>query len=108
MITDVLPVSFTYGGSPFPNGFIKSTDGNDTVFTHADGLEFRFKSDRYADTGAVEWTGWFENTGNGDSAQIKDINALDITLDCPGGKAEAGVIVTVSFVVASAWNSHTA
>jgi len=92
MIDGGFPVSFVYGGKPFPEGFaLKSKDSHSVVFAHPDGLKFRLQLEYYPDTGALEWTGWFENAGENDSAAIQNIDILDISLDCPAGESVVGI-----------------
>jgi len=88
MIEGGFPLSFAYGGRPFPEGFAKKPkDSHSVAFAHPDGLTFSLQFQYYADTGALEWTGWFENAGGQNSAMVKDINILDITLPCPTGSS---------------------
>lgn len=73
------PVSFTYGGRPFPHGFEQI---GPYEYVHKDtGLAFWLEVYTYgADSSAVEWVPHFENRGASDSLIIEDIHALDHTV----------------------------
>ena len=50
---------------------------------HQTGLSVTCEMLRYSDFPAAEWVLSFEDTGHADTPIIQDVQALDVTLDCP-------------------------
>ena len=76
--------SFEYAGRPFPEGFTRQP-GNAEVWAHASGLTVTVESTSYPETGAQEWTLWFENRGAADSAPLTNVCPLDARAAFPDG-----------------------
>ncbi len=75
------PLSFTYDGIPFPEGFTCEKG----ICASADGkLKFSFPYETYEDSAAVEWLPRFDCIGEEKTAQIKDVQALDYVFACDG------------------------
>ena len=71
---NAIPVSFTYDSVPFPEGFCFSEDR----YTAIDGsLVCEFPFTFRQEEAAVEWLPRFTNPGNTNTAQIRDVCALD-------------------------------
>ncbi len=83
-IANMPPFTFTYGGRPFPEGF---TQTGTYEFTHTEtGLKVTLAVETYGeDSSAVEWTPYFENTGNKDSLIIEDICPISLTVPVTEG-----------------------
>ena len=78
------PFSFTYAGRPFPEGFERSSQGAE-AWAHPSGLTVTVESTADPDTGAREWTLWFENRGAADSAPLANVYPLDARTVFPDG-----------------------
>ncbi|MGI6496733.1 MAG: alpha-galactosidase [Kiritimatiellia bacterium] len=89
-----LPVSFTYDGKPrrsfagaeFTGSTVSATPAGRKAtlrFRLDDVLEARVEAAFCAEFGEMEYTVWFENTGDRPSKTLEDVRALDI--DFPGG-----------------------
>ncbi len=89
-----LPFSFVYGGKSsrdFLDDWAYSVrtekpQPHKTLIHHrwldpATKLEVRCEAVRYDDYPVVEWTLWFENTGNSDTPILSDIKAIDTELN---------------------------
>ena len=76
--------SFDYGGRPFPESFDRSPQGAE-VWVHPSGLTVTVESTSDPDTGAQEWTLWFENRGKADSAPLTNVYPLDARAAFPDG-----------------------
>ena len=76
--------SFDYAGRPFPEGFTRQA-GNAEVWGHSSGLTVTVESTSYPETGAQEWTLWFENRGAADSAPLTNVCPLDARAAFPDG-----------------------
>ncbi len=86
------PASFVYNGKQY-KGFgsdftlTSSTtkkegakESTTTVLTHQDGFTVRIESALYVSYGAYEWTLWFENGTNANTAVFEDVNACNINI----------------------------
>jgi alpha-galactosidase len=74
--------SFDYAGRPFPEGFDRRP-GDEQSWAHPSGLTVTVESVSDADTGALEWTLWFENKGDADSAPLTNVCPLDACTTFP-------------------------
>ena len=79
-----MPFSFDYDDRPFPEGFERSPQGAE-VWAHPSGLTVTVESTFDPDTGAEEWTLWFENRGEADSAPLTNVYPLDARAAFPDG-----------------------
>ncbi len=78
-------VSFTYGGKAsrdlLPSW--KTEHHGTTVATFTDpttGLVIRCETRRFADSNAIDWVVWFENTGKSDTPLLENIRPLDLSI----------------------------
>lgn len=91
------PLSFLYGGrssaellpgwdvrQPVPTSAEGTTTHRIIRRDPATGLECELELTLYADFPAVEWVGYFHNTGSADSPILADIQALDCLWHCGG------------------------
>lgn len=79
-------ISFKYDGKSFFDCNVKEnvwTDGNKTVteYLFDDGLKVTNIMTEYPDYDAYEWVNWFENTSDGNSKMISEVNDCDVEFD---------------------------
>ena len=87
-----LPVSFTYGGAPFPfpqtacGGGIENGKIDIRAEDPTTGLLIRCAGRVYGDYPAVEWTVYLKNESNADTPLLQDINAVDSRFTSQSGR----------------------
>lgn len=82
-------------GLPFSFQGLEGFTGENGRLRDPNGLELRWVQEEYPGSAALEWTLWFENCGQENSARIADVLPLDITVadspqvrvSYPGGTA---------------------
>ncbi|MBQ4290556.1 MAG: alpha-galactosidase [Clostridia bacterium] len=80
VIADSPPISFLYGGKPFPEGFRQTSQH--TYLHEETGLLVSLEVSLFGeDSSAVEWTLNFENTGSKDTPILEQICTLDLSVD---------------------------
>jgi hypothetical protein len=67
---------FTYAGRPFPEGFTRQP-GHAESWVHPSGLTVTVDTTADPETGALEWTLWFENRGTTNSPPLTNVCPLD-------------------------------